>query len=251
MQMPVSGRLSGSMAARKCLFCGTEDLNSLSLASYLMNRDVICDLCRKKFEFGVREFTVEGIRVRSIYLYNGMMKDVLLQYKEGYDEALAPVFLCGYQLRFNLSYRGYTIVPLPSSAGRIKERGFSHLEPIFAGSWNEIADILEKKEDISQKNQDYRDRKMMRDNIRIRKGAVIPERILLVDDVITSGSTVVGAYNVLCGCCRDIRVFCISYNERWVTCKGAFRWLKKNNNYEISYLILFCGALKSIMDIER
>jgi competence protein ComFC len=191
-------------------------MNSLSIANYLFSKDIICDVCRSKIYLKEKFIMIEGIQVRSVYEYNEEMKDLLLQYKEGYDEALKEVFLYKYLNKFKRIYKGYTIVLIPSSERKIKERGFNHLSKMFEKSGYEIVDILQKVNDVSQKDLNYENRIKMKDNIKLKEGEMIPDKVLLVDDIITTGSSVIGAYRAIENKCKDIKVFCIAYNKSWI-----------------------------------
>ena len=58
------------------------------------------------------------MEVETFYDYDGMFKSLLLQYKECLDEALNDVFLYELADYTNLSYWGYRICFIPSSAGK-------------------------------------------------------------------------------------------------------------------------------------
>jgi ComF family protein len=204
------------MGKQRCLLCGNEDMNSLSIANYLFNKDIICDVCRSKMNLKEKIIMIEGIEVRSIYEYNEEMKNLLLQYKEGYDEALKDVFMYKYLNKFKRVYKGYTIVMIPSSNRKIKERGFNHISEIFEKSGYEIVDILQKVTDVSQKDLNYENRLKMKDNIELKEGGIIPDKVVLVDDIITTGSSVIGAYRTIEKKCKEIKVFCIAYNKSWI-----------------------------------
>jgi ComF family protein len=191
-------------------------MNSLSIANYLFNKDIICDVCRSKMNLKEKIIMIEGIEVRSIYEYNEEMKNLLLQYKEGYDEALKDVFMYKYLNKFKRVYKGYTIVMIPSSNRKIKERGFNHISEIFEKSGYEIVDILQKVTDVSQKDLNYENRLKMKDNIELKEGGIIPDKVVLVDDIITTGSSVIGAYRTIEKKCKEIKVFCIAYNKSWI-----------------------------------
>lgn len=203
------------MVKQRCLLCDSEDMNSLSIKNYLFNKDIICDVCRSKMNLNEKVIEIEGIKVKSVYEYNEEMKDLLIQYKEGCDEALKEIFMYKYLYKFKRLYKGYTIVVMPSSKCKIKDRGFNHLIKMFEKSGYEIVDILQKVNDVSQKNLNYENRLKMKNNIKVREGVKIPDKVVLVDDVITTGSSIVGAYRAIDKKCKEIKVFCVSYNKSW------------------------------------
>ena len=71
----------------RCLLCGCE-MQQGSLRDILFNEDIICEACRSKWERKKIDFRLDGIRVRSDYVYNDAFSECLIQYKECCDEAL-------------------------------------------------------------------------------------------------------------------------------------------------------------------
>lgn len=56
-------------------------------------KDVICDVCREKMSIVGHTFKLETLSCESVYVYDDVVKDMLVQYKELMDEALFPLFL--------------------------------------------------------------------------------------------------------------------------------------------------------------
>lgn len=181
----------------KCLYCQRDKLHNTSLLYYLGNDDCLCECCRKQLEYKPITVTLHGVKIRSYYLYNDALKSLVLQYKECYDEALKDVFFYDLKWKLRIKYYGYTIVTCPSSKSNLERRGFNHMNLMCESIGLKIADILVKKEDISQNNLNHEGRERMLTNISIKPGTAIPNKILLIDDILTTGSTIVGAYKAL------------------------------------------------------
>ena len=93
-----------------------------------ITKDVICDVCREKMSIVGHSFKLETLSCESVYVYYGIMKDMLVQYKELMDEALFPVFLYPFITYIRRKYRGYTLVIAPSSNSALSKRGFRMLK---------------------------------------------------------------------------------------------------------------------------
>ena len=201
---------------KRCLLCNSYNLHNKSFMNYLFSDDDLCDSCRQAMPLAKRNIKLDALEVFSLYCYQGAVRSNLLQYKEGYDEAIAGIFMYPFQKQFNRKYRGYTIVFMPSSKSKQKLRGFNHLAKMFSFSNNVKLDMLEKIKDINQKELIYQKRLENRDNFNLLKYQKV-KRILLVDDVITTGASVLGAYAQLQRICDDIKVFTIAYNKAWLS----------------------------------
>ena len=114
----------------KCLYCDAK-IYKESLYSLFIEKDKLCSACREKIKQNHQIFIRDGIKIETFYHYDSLFKDLLLQYKECYDEALKDVFLYGIKERIILKYHGYKIIYVPSSKEKLNQRGFNHLKLIF------------------------------------------------------------------------------------------------------------------------
>lgn len=198
----------------KCLYCDKDYLRNSSIIYYLLDNDGLCQKCREALRYQPTVITKEELKVKSFYIYNKMFSSLILQYKECMDEALKDIFIHPFKAYIRLKYRKYTIVYVPSSKQNLKRRGFNHLELMFSSLKLPSLDILEKIEDISQNNLSMQARSKMINNIKLKEGVKVPKKILLVDDVYTSGSSIYGSYLVLKKYTHDIKALTIAYVDK-------------------------------------
>jgi ComF family protein len=90
--------------------------------------------------------------------------------------------------------RGRTLVPVPLHRTRRRRRGFNQAEEIAAALGRRaglpVADCLERVAGSTQVGKGRSERLAALDGLmRLRAGAGVPLRVLLVDDVVTTGST--------------------------------------------------------------
>ena len=124
----------------------------------------------------------------AIYHYEENMKDYFSRYKFMGDYCLRKIFQ--KDIKNNLKpffKKGYTIVPVPLSEERLVERGFNQVEGLI----EEIPyqDIFEKR-DIEKQSSKTREERLNQDNaFCLKKGINVPDKIIIVDDIYTTGST--------------------------------------------------------------
>lgn len=197
----------------RCLLCGKE-MGSDDLYDLFLSDDVICRNCRNAWERTPHEIKLDGVRVEAPWIYNEAFASALLQYKELYDEALAPVFLQCERQRLHRKYHNYRLFLMPSSKANRERRGFNHLAKMFQGIGKSIEDPFEMVYELDQKKKTGRQRELMKGNIRLKEGVSTKGKILLCDDTMTTGSTLRGALQCLRKK-KDVRILCASLNKAW------------------------------------
>lgn len=195
----------------RCLMC-MKPIRRDSFSDLFRREDVLCEKCRDTWKRIGRRFKFEGYSAYALYAYEGGFSECLLQYKELCDEALKPAFLYPDVQRLRHMYHGRTVLLMPSSAEALKQRGFSHLHGIFESLGLPMIEPFEKISGSSQKRLGKAERALMKTNLRLKENVSLPHKILLADDVITTGSTMKGALSVLPED-LDIRIFSCGFTE--------------------------------------
>ena len=140
----------------------------------------------------------EGHNATSIYDYNPFIKKLIYQYKGCYDYELNKAFISMFAKEIKLRYSGYVVIPVPSYKKEDEERGFNHVVEIYKNLGLTMLEILEKtekhKQAISTVNSRHKVYKYLALSAHpdLRK-----KKVLLVDDVYTTGSTIKSAINLV------------------------------------------------------
>lgn len=174
--------------------------------------DVICSRCRNKFDKVSKDTYINDIPYHYTYRYTKSFSDCLVQYKELYDEALKDVFMYDIRKKFKRKYRGYTLLLMPSSEKRIQQRGFHHLKEMVSCLDMDVLEPFEKIVNVDQKKSGAK-RKLMQQGIALKEGIELPYKILLFDDVYTSGATIQGALSCIDVKRHDIKIYTCSKVE--------------------------------------
>lgn len=191
----------------RCLMCGNEIGEGKNLQELFYHDDVLCVSCRNTWKKNQKHFRLDGILAESLWDYQGGFRDALLQYKECGDEALKPVFLYPYRKYLKKKYRGYTILCMPSTMEKMEQRGFSHLPGMLEDAGLPILEPFLKGRPIDQKKKTRIERLALSHAIVLKPGMKLPEKLLLADDVLTTGSTMRGALSCLDQTHHKIRIF--------------------------------------------
>ena len=191
----------------KCLYCD-EEISKTTLYSIFFEEDLLCPNCRNKMKYHHQKFSIDGLDVESFYDYDSLFKDLLLQYKECYDEALKDVFLYRINNYINFKYHDYKTIYIPSTKNKIAERGFNHLNLIFDSLTLQHVKTLSMSEELSQYSKNYEERRKMVNNL-IYKGEKL-NKVLIIDDVYTTGSSLLGAYNALKGYAKKCKAIVLA-----------------------------------------
>lgn len=182
----------------KCVFCGA------------LSEDCFCEKCRAALPFtGEHALTTgeNGLQVASPLFYTDKVRESILRYKfsdrfmyaEVYGRMLAECAAEYFSGAFDLvSY-------IPISRKRRKERGYDQAELLaeaMAKHWDTASVVTLKKIVDTPKQSSLADVYQRRANVLGAYEAVDPERfrgrrILLADDVYTTGSTMNEAARIL------------------------------------------------------
>lgn len=161
-------------------------------------RNMLCGDCKQALEVKNTKIKCNGYHLYVLYKYNDFIENMIFQYKEGRDIALAPVFFHEVHDQIHRMFRYHVIVLMPSSKEKTMERGFRSLYEMVKACKLPIIDPFYKTENHKQSLQTYENRKHITQVIKIKTDYKIPHRkLLLIDDVCTSGSTLDHAYHLL------------------------------------------------------
>lgn len=178
----------------------------------MINTDCLCVKCREKIPPFLRKRRTRGIEINYLYDYNQGFKECLRQYKELNDYVLYSVFLDRVARKLKKIFKECIIVPVPSSLSAVEKRGFRHVNLVFSTLGLEVFDCLFKIEQLQQKQLSKAQRSEIRftgENLEYLNN----KRVLLVDDVSTTGSSIINAYTLLASHCASIDVLVLSVVE--------------------------------------
>ena len=138
----------------------------------------------------LRSFYVNNVECFHLYFYTEKIQEILYQFKGCKDYELKTVFLEYYKEYLNYKFKGYIIIPAPSYSKSDEERGFNHVEEMFSVLNLKMKKYIHKTKAIKQADLTTKEREQIGSVLVIDDVDLRGKKILLVDDVFTTGSTI-------------------------------------------------------------
>lgn len=180
----------------RCLLCDREVAKVETWAGLFSRRQqwTTCTGCMAKFE-RVTEQAYEGMH--TVYVYNEAMKDWLHRLKFSQDTIIAHVFADEIK-KVVAQYKGAVIVPIPMHPAKKRVRTFAHMDVLLEAVGVRYTHLLEKTTTDTQSQKSRLEREnsatlFTRNAIQLRKDT----HLVLVDDIVTTGTTIRHAREVL------------------------------------------------------
>lgn len=182
----------------KCKQCGRVYASLLGL---MIKQPPFCPTCLKNASEPLHELVIEEGKVIYVHDYSLETMGQLVSLKGNGEKVYRDILIPPTTRKvLRKKYQDAVFVYMPSSKEADEERGFRHLEVLFAGIAKEECYPLYKKVNYKQAKLSLEERK----NVTQRLGVYQEEverlkgkRVVLVDDVMTSGATLRGAKTLL------------------------------------------------------
>lgn len=161
------------------------------------NKNVsICGDCFSKFEPIYKKESINCVNYFYIYRYNDFIRSLIYQFKGCYDIELSKCFLERQKIMLKILYHDYLVITIPSWKDDDNKRGFNHVFEIFSSLNLKMCPCLHKKENIKQSSLN-KEQRLKTKNLSIDKVDLTNKKILIVDDVMTTGSTIKYAIEII------------------------------------------------------
>lgn len=127
---------------------------------------------------------------RSLFLYNGAMKDMIAQFKYRGDAVLMDAFQHQWQTLYRTTFKGFTPVPIPLTEARLYERGFNQAEILANLLPVPTINVLKRAGTEAKQSQKTRSERLAERPVFSVMSRALPEKVVVIDDLYTTGATV-------------------------------------------------------------
>ena len=158
---------------------------------HLIRRDLcLCENCYNEMKPTFKRFYLLRHKGTALYDYTSAIRSRLYQFKGCYDIEISTIFIDRYKYYFRLKYHGFLIIPAPSYSEDNEQRGFNHVIEMFKTIGLPIVEAFIKTEHHKQTESGFLGRQEIGNYIKLNGNPDLRnKKLLLVDDVFTTGST--------------------------------------------------------------
>lgn len=213
----------------KCSYCQEPIIRNLTLREVLLPTpkitEELCENCQQLFTpvpktnvcCGCQKKCAQGYcqdcrRWQLLYPDYDFHHEALFQYDEGFKEWMMQYKIAGdYRLRTTFAKeirtyfrpfirKGYLICPLPLSEQRYQHRGFNQAEAFLTAAKIPVTNLLIRTKHVkpqAEKNRAGRMKMTQPFALNVPAEDVANQRIIIVDDVYTTGRTMFHGANVI------------------------------------------------------
>lgn len=172
----------------RCRYCGK-------------NEEGIKDIC-KDCVMWRKQFPDFCLHHDYLYPYSEKMSDYFKEFKFLGDKEKGKVFAKDvYQSLYGFQSKGYLIVPIPLSKAGLRSRGFNQVEELLKQSHITYSCLLSKKDTTTKQTERMKEERILTKQPffvhRNKSKKIEKNKIMLVDDVYTTGRTLLHAYQCL------------------------------------------------------
>ena len=108
------------------------------------------------------------------------------------------IFLNLFIKELKIYFSGYKVIPIPSYKKDDELRGFNHVVEVFKMIGLDVLQIIEKTEHFKQAEKSAKERQSIKKYLQLNtEKSLKNDRVLIVDDIYTTGSTMKAAINLV------------------------------------------------------
>jgi len=184
--------------------------DGIGLVDLFKPQDVLCGYCRSALKVLRKTVNVLDFQVYAFYEYDPIFEKMIFQVKESKDVALAPSFLYPYRVWLKKKIQDKTVILVPSSAKKTKQRGFDVLSTLYADLGCELLSPFEK-DDVKQSQRTWTQRSKIKRHVRLVHPEMIQGKdLVLLDDVCTTGFTLKACLDLVRPYARSVEVLVLA-----------------------------------------
>lgn len=179
-----------------CKLC-FKPVSSLSFSN-LFSPKILCENCKNELNPHFRRSKFNGRNIYWFYSYNEAFRNAIYSLKGCGDFEMREIFLNDQAIFLKKFFCNRLVVPAPSYFERDEKRGFNHVVSIFETMGLPLENCLIKTEDRKQADLSKEERAKIHEVIKLKNGSkLVGKRILVVDDIMTTGSTIKACLKLL------------------------------------------------------